>query len=79
MFDHRNPQNHRLARNIADLVGATETLDIQPQGVIVKIRKIEDGTPESEQLSESKNPVSPETTDIAPGDTPNPSPAIESN
>lgn len=40
IFNHRNPQNHDLSRNIADLVGATETLDIQQQGVIVKIREI---------------------------------------
>lgn len=38
MFDHRNPQNHDLAKNLAELVGTTETLEIQQRGVIVKIR-----------------------------------------
>ncbi|MGD8640434.1 MAG: hypothetical protein PVG89_07405 [Gammaproteobacteria bacterium] len=39
MFDHRNPANHQLASNIAELGGYTETVDIQPAGVIVKIRE----------------------------------------
>jgi len=38
MFNHRDPKNHNLARNIAELAGLTETLEIQPQGVIVKIK-----------------------------------------
>ena len=39
IFNHRDIKNNALARNIADLSGQTETLDIQPSGVIVKIRE----------------------------------------
>lgn len=39
IFNHRNPKNHDLARNFADLTGFTETLDIQQQGVIIKIKQ----------------------------------------
>ncbi len=38
VFDHRDIKNNRLAHNIAELGGYTETVDIQPSGVIVKIR-----------------------------------------
>jgi len=38
MFDHGDIKNNRLARNIAELGGFTETVDIQPAGVIVRIR-----------------------------------------
>ncbi|HEY5601903.1 MAG TPA: hypothetical protein VIM41_02220 [Gammaproteobacteria bacterium] len=38
VFDHRDINNHALARNIADLGGYTATVDIQTSGVIVKIR-----------------------------------------
>lgn len=40
MFNHRNPKNHDLAKNITEITSATETLDIQQQGVIIKIRQI---------------------------------------
>ena len=39
IFDHRDIKNNALARNIAELSGQTETIDIQPSGVIVKIRE----------------------------------------
>ena len=39
IFDHRDINNNALARNIAELSGHTETIDIQPSGVIVKIRE----------------------------------------
>jgi len=38
MFDHQDPNNGNLAKNIAEMGGHTETLDIQPNGVIVKFR-----------------------------------------
>ena len=38
MFDHTDLKNRELARNIAELGGYTETIERQPQGVIVKIR-----------------------------------------
>lgn len=38
MFNHRDPDNHQLAKNIAELGGRTETLDIEPTGVIIKLR-----------------------------------------
>ncbi|WP_455208312.1 hypothetical protein [Kaarinaea lacus] len=62
MFDHRDINNNGLSRNIAELGGYTETVDVQPSGVIVKIRNnandqaqhapkdqqaIEKGTPDS--------------------------------
>jgi hypothetical protein len=39
IFDHGDIHNNALARNIAELGGYTETIDIQPSGVIVKIRR----------------------------------------
>lgn len=39
IFDHNDIENNGLARNIAELGGYTETVDIQPAGVIVKIRQ----------------------------------------
>ncbi|MGD8570800.1 MAG: hypothetical protein PVJ39_22130, partial [Gammaproteobacteria bacterium] len=38
MFNHHDPDNHQLAKNIAELSGLTETVDIESAGVIVKIR-----------------------------------------
>jgi len=38
MFNHSDIKNNGLARNIAELGGYAETVDIQPAGVIVKIR-----------------------------------------
>lgn len=38
MFNHKDPENLALARNISELGGYTETVVRQPQGVIVKIR-----------------------------------------
>lgn len=69
MFNHRNPQNHDLARNIADLVGATETLDIQQQGVIVKVHKIVDDEPKSEQTSKNNMTDSKDKPDVKPDTT----------
>ena len=39
VFNHTDIKNNGLARNIAELSGYTETVDIQPAGVIVKIRQ----------------------------------------
>jgi len=39
IFNHRDIKNNALARNVAELSGHTETIDIQPSGVIVKIRE----------------------------------------
>lgn len=39
VFNHTDIENNGLARNIAELSGYTETVDIQPAGVIVKIRQ----------------------------------------
>ena len=58
IFDHRDIKNNVLARNIAELSGHTETIDIQPSGVIVKIRKTADELakhPETESKSSEKN------------------------
>jgi hypothetical protein len=38
IFDHRDIKNNVLASNIAEISSHTETIDIQPSGVIVKIR-----------------------------------------
>lgn len=38
VFAHNDPRNSALARNIADIGGATETAALQPGGVIVRIR-----------------------------------------
>jgi hypothetical protein len=59
MFNHRNPKNHGLAKNMADLGGVTETLDIQQQGVIVKIR------------NQEEPPTSPPETAVKPGSNKN--------
>ncbi|NOZ54402.1 MAG: hypothetical protein GXP08_14930 [Gammaproteobacteria bacterium] len=53
MFDHRDPHNAGLARNIAEMSKYTETLDIQSNGVIVKFRTGNENTDKqpSSQLS----------------------------
>jgi hypothetical protein len=38
MFAHNDPDNGPLARNIADVSGQTETLELQPGGVLVRFR-----------------------------------------
>ena len=58
IFDHRDPQNHALARNIAELSGLTETLDIQPKGVIVKLRQNDN---DDQTNSNSINPPTDKT------------------
>lgn len=45
VFDHNDPKNKDLARNIADLGGATETVVLDEGGVIVQIRPTEASTP----------------------------------
>lgn len=67
IFNHRNPKNHDLARNIADLVGATETLDIQQKGVIVKVRQI--GENDDKTAHPSKNKKEPAEGKPEPGST----------
>lgn len=59
VFNHRDPKNHELAKNIAELSGFTETLDIQPNGVIVKIRDSGDETDKKTQ--DTKQPPSAST------------------
>ncbi|WP_455223154.1 hypothetical protein [Kaarinaea lacus] len=51
MFNHSDIKNNGLARNIAELGGYTETVDIQPAGVIVKIRQ---SSTESTQPTDKK-------------------------
>ena len=75
IFNHRNPQNHDLAKNIADLVGATETLDIQQQGVIVKVRQIGDNGDNIDPAAKNEtganqNKTSPSTVPETPGPAP---------
>lgn len=67
MFNHRNPQNHDLAKNIAELVGATETLDIQQQGVIVKIREIK--SEDADPATLKHKPTDPDETPSLPAET----------
>jgi len=55
MFDHQNPNNASLARNIAEMGGHTETLDIQPIGVIVKFRQEDED--QTEQTPTQANPM----------------------
>jgi hypothetical protein len=38
IFDHNDPNNSELARNIADVGGKMETISLQSAGVIVKVR-----------------------------------------
>lgn len=51
LFNHGSAKNQDLARNIAELAGATETLSVQKEGVVVRIRPASDraeiGTHES--------------------------------
>ncbi|WP_455376440.1 hypothetical protein [Kaarinaea lacus] len=71
MFNHRNPQNHDLSKNIAEVVGATETLEIQQQGVIVKVRQIgntEDKPSQPAETEPKSGKSNAEATD-APGST----------
>jgi len=41
VFDHNDPKNKDLARNIADVGGATETVVLDEGGVIVQVRQSE--------------------------------------
>ena len=54
MFNHRNPQNHDLAKNLSELSGVTETLDIQQQGVVIKVRTTEEEKPEDKHKTETE-------------------------
>jgi hypothetical protein len=54
LFDHNNPKNIGLARQIAELGPATETIELQPSGVIVKIRE-----PDMESRQTAPTPVIP--------------------
>ncbi len=54
IFDHRDIRNNSLARNIAELSGLTETIDIQPGGVIVKIRDASEKQSQHPKITEEK-------------------------
>ena len=82
MFNHRDPANRELARNIAELGGYTETVDIQPAGVIIRIRNnsntaegdaAKDADDKGGTSSASENSA---TTAVTPSD---PKPADNSN
>ena len=45
MFNHQSDENKDLARNIADLPGATKTIAIQPGGVIVLVAQDKNTAP----------------------------------
>lgn len=45
VFDHNDPKNKDLARNIAEVGGATETVVLDEGGVIVQVRRNESSAP----------------------------------
>lgn len=69
IFDHRDIKNNALARNIAELSGHTETIDIQQSGVIVKIREVADEPAQHpevhSQVTKEKNPENSDKSDKA--------------
>lgn len=62
MFNHRDPANRELARNIAELGGYTETVDIQSGGVIVRLRSNADSN-QSESGANQHADTAPPATD----------------
>lgn len=58
MFAHNDPRNAALSHNLAQIGGLSETLALQPGGVIVKLRIVE---PEPASAAPAEAPASPST------------------